>query len=151
MNTEMTDNKVETPTGWIFFDGECAFCMAQRLRWGRIFERRGFVWLPLQTPGTAKRLGLSDTQLRQAMRLLLADGRTLGGADAWMEMVRSVWWGWPLWLLSCLPGVRQLLRKVYRVIAANRHCLGGVCSANNTKPTKSRTARHRHTAFLEFP
>ena len=49
----------DMPAGWIFFDAECRFCVASRRRWGRIFERRGFVWVPLQTPGTAERLGVA--------------------------------------------------------------------------------------------
>jgi len=61
------------------------------------------------------------------MRLLLADGRSVGGADAVVEIARHVWWAWPLWLVSRFPGMRPVLRAVYRSIAANRHCVGGVC------------------------
>ena len=61
------------------------------------------------------------------MRLLLADGRDLGGADAVVEIARHIWWAWPLWLVSRVPGARAILRAIYRVIAANRHCIGGAC------------------------
>ena len=50
MNTEITDNTGRN-AGWVFFDGECRFCCASVRRLGRIFERRGFVFRPLQTPG----------------------------------------------------------------------------------------------------
>jgi hypothetical protein len=59
-------------------------------------------------------------------RLLLADGHNLGGADAVVEIARHIWWAWPLWFLSRGPGARPVLHAIYRVIAANRHCIGGV-------------------------
>lgn len=61
------------------------------------------------------------------MRLLLADGRNLGGADAVAEIVRHIWWAWPLWAISRFPGAMPVLRAAYRVLAANRHCVNGVC------------------------
>src|SRR3989442_9356462 len=63
------------------------------------------------------------------MRLLLPEGRAPGGADAILLLARQTPWGWPLVLLSLVPGVRTLLRVAYRYIAARRHCFGGACSA----------------------
>lgn len=128
MLTEITDSKINTPSGWIFFDAECRFCVAHRLRWGLIFERRGFVWLPLQTPGTAERLGVTESQLREEMWLLLADGRKFGGVNAWSAQLRHVWWLWPLGFLLTWPGFNAAARAFYRWIAKNRHCLGGACA-----------------------
>jgi predicted DCC family thiol-disulfide oxidoreductase YuxK len=131
MFTEMTDNKGGTPTGWIFFDAECRFCTAHRLRWGRIFERRGFVWLPMQTPGTAERLGVTDRELQAEMWLQLADGRKFSGVNAWSVQMRYVWWLSPLGVLLGLPGFNTAARVLYRWIAKNRQCLGGACSISN--------------------
>jgi predicted DCC family thiol-disulfide oxidoreductase YuxK len=128
MNTEITDNYATIPAGWIYFDGECRFCVAHRQRWGRTFERRGFVWLPLQTPGAAQRLRLTEQQLQAEMWLQLADGRKLGGVHAWSAMLRRVWWLWPLGLLLALPGFNAVGRALYRWIAKRRHCLSGACS-----------------------
>ena len=61
------------------------------------------------------------------MRLLLTDGRSLGGADAIVEIARRIWWAWPLWVISRFPGVMGILRAGYRILAANRHCANGVC------------------------
>ena len=128
MNTEITDKKAGKPTGWIFFDGECRFCTAHRWRWGRIFERRGFVWLPLQTPGTEARLGITESQLHAEMWLLLADGRKFRGINAWSVQMRRVWWLWPLGVALAMPGLNALSRAGYRWIASNRRCLGGACT-----------------------
>ena len=128
MNTEITDNKARTPTGWIFFDAECRFCVGHRRRWGHIFERRGFVWLPLQTPGTAEQLGITDEQLRAEMWLQLADGRKFRGVKAWSAQMRHLWWLWPLGVLLALPGFNGVAHLLYRWIAKNRQCLGGACA-----------------------
>lgn len=113
--------------GRVFYDAECRFCVAGRRRWGGLFERRGFVWLRLQTPGTAARLGITEDQLRAEMWLQRADGRTFSGIGAWGELLRSVWWLWPLGMLIALPGVNALARALYRWIAHHRYCLGGRC------------------------
>ena len=128
MNTEMTDKKVSNPAGWIFFDNECSLCRESARRAAGLLARRRFQLCPLQSPDAPERLGLSGRGLLREVRLLLADGRNLGGADAVVEIARRIWWAWPLWLFSRLPGVRPFLRAGYRVIAANRHCIGGFCA-----------------------
>lgn len=129
MNTEMTKYNGEVlHLGWIFFDAECGVCAAGRRRLGRIFERRGFRWLPLQTPGTAARLGVSEAELRSEMRLQLADGRVLAGIDAWIHLWRSVWWLWPLALLASVPGLHGAGDTLYRWVARHRYCFAGRCA-----------------------
>ena len=113
--------------GWIFYDAECCLCVASRKRWGGLFERRGFVWLPLQTPGTAARLGVTEEQLLAEMWLQLADGGVASGVDAWSAMMRRVWWLWPLGVLIGVPGLHAMAQVVYRWVARNRRCFGGNC------------------------
>jgi predicted DCC family thiol-disulfide oxidoreductase YuxK len=128
MNTEITDTKAENPAGSIYFDGECRFCVAHRKRWGSVFEHRGFVWVPLQTPGTAARLGITEAQLQAEMWLQLADGRRFSGIDAWSAVMRRVWWLWPVGVVLALPGFNAMGRALYSWIAKRRHCLGSVCT-----------------------
>jgi len=111
--------------GEVFYDGDCAMCSRGAARWGGLFARHGFRGLPLQTPGTAARTGASDAELRAEMKLLLADGRVVGGAHAWAVLFRSVWWLWPLGVLIGLPGLRVLSAAAYRWIARNRYCISG--------------------------
>ncbi len=147
MTTEITDTKAADPSGWIFFDAECRFCVASRRRWGRIFERRGFVWLPMQTPGTAERLGIAPELLMAEVWVMPAGAAPLAGVDAWIGLMRSVWWLKPLALVLNLPGIKRLAQAGYRWIARNRYCIAGRCRLSSLQPHKS----HRHTAFLELP
>jgi predicted DCC family thiol-disulfide oxidoreductase YuxK len=114
--------------GWVFYDADCRFCVASMKHWGGLFARRGFVGLPLQTPGTAARLGGTESQLLAEMRLQAADGQTRSGVAAWAFLFRRVWWLWPLGALLAVPGFRWLGGVCYRALARNRHCLGGACS-----------------------
>ena len=148
MDTEITESNVSMPTGWIYFDAGCRFCAAQRRRWGRILERRGFVWLPLQTPDAAERLGVTDAQLRDEMWLQLADGRKFSGVSAWSVQMRRVWWLWPLGFVLGLPGFKVAGRALYRWIAKNRHCLGRTCSIHSHGRTPPPGRRSRLVAGL---
>jgi len=132
--------------GWVFYDAECRFCVAGMQRWGGLFARHGFRWLPLQTPGTAARLGFTEAELQEEMKLLLADGRIFGGVDAWAMLFRAVWWLWPVGALLAVPGLRWCGARVYAWVARNRHCFGGSCALHPPGP-----GHHRHTAFLELP
>ncbi len=143
----MTD-KVTNPTknGWVFYDAACPLCVAGVRRIGGVFTRRGFVWEPLQTLDAAARLRTSPVEISGEMKLLLADGRVIGGADAWAELFRSVWWLCPLGWLMRLPSLRELSHAAYRWMGRNRYCIGGICRAH-ILPAR----HHRTTAFFELP
>lgn len=144
-------NQVSNPRGWVFYDGECRFCVRGATRWGGLFARRGFAWLPLQTPGTTARLGMMEAARREEMKLLYADGRIFGGVDAWALLFRSVWWLWPLGALLALPGVRWCGGVTYRWVARNRYCWGKRCELPNPNPLDQGHTHPRHSAFLELP
>lgn len=151
MNTEITDKETQLARGWIFYDGGCGFCVRGVGRWGELFARRGFIWLPLQTAGTAARLRVSEADLLAEMHLLLPDNRIRRGVDAWAAMLRAVWWLWPVGVLLAVPGLRQIGAAIYRLIARNRYGFAGKCLLPN--PPRHRKSRHHHgaTTFWEMP
>jgi len=114
-----------------------------RNRSGRLFVSRGFRWVPLQTPGAAERLGVSETAFETRMHLLTADGEVRHNADAFGVLCRSVWWLWPLGMLLLVPGFRELGRFAYDTLARNRYCLGGKCrlALNATEPKRESATR----------
>lgn len=142
----MTDKDAIGRAGWVFYDADCPLCVVGVRCIGGLFARRGFVWEPLQAQDAAARLGLSHSELLGEMKLLLAGGRVVGGADAWAELFRSVWWLRPLGWLMRLPGLHVLSHVAYRWLARNRYCFGGICRVC-IPPTR----HHRTTTFFELP
>jgi predicted DCC family thiol-disulfide oxidoreductase YuxK len=123
-------------SGWVCYDGECALCTSLAERFGQGLLRRGFRLEVLQAPWVRQRLGRGPGEVEDEMKLLTPDGRVFGGAEAVAEIFRSVWWGWPLWLATRLPGARRLLRAAYWQIAHRRYCAGGSCAARPPRSQK---------------
>lgn len=140
-----------SPRGWVFYDGACRFCVRSATRWGGLFARRGFYWLPLQIPGTTARLGMTEEALREEMKLLHTDGCVVGGVEAWAVLCRTVWWLWPIGVLLSLPGVRWLSEVGYRWVARNRYCLSGSCELPHRQPHANNPNPLRHQAFFDRP
>lgn len=139
----MTDN--EKTTAWVLFDGDCRLCTATACRFERALAQRSFKLLPLQTPWVRERLGLPQEHLLAEMRVLFADGKFLGGADAVVYLSRRIWWLWPLWAVSRVPGAMPLLHRGYRWFAANRYCISGKCEV------RARKRHHKTRTFFEMP
>jgi predicted DCC family thiol-disulfide oxidoreductase YuxK len=118
----------EAGRGWVLYDGQCAFCTGWMARIGGILRRRGFVPEALQSPWVGERLGLPPGELLRDIRLLLKDGRLISGADAYLYIMRRIWWVCPLGLLFALPGLKFLFAAAYRKFARNRYCIGGTCA-----------------------
>ena len=114
--------------GWIFYDGQCRYCTTAARQFDQLFGRRGFEFVPLQTPWVQRQLGLPPDAPVDEMKVLTVAGLNLGGADALIFLSRQVWWGWPLPLLERVPGMRRFLHWTYRWVAAHRGCNQSECA-----------------------
>jgi predicted DCC family thiol-disulfide oxidoreductase YuxK len=108
------------PLGWILYDDSCGFCRRWIPFWEGALERRGFSIAPLQADRVRMKLQLSDAELLHDLRLLLADGSQICGADVYRYATRRIWWAWPVYLFSVTPGLRNVFDWGYRTFAANR-------------------------------
>jgi predicted DCC family thiol-disulfide oxidoreductase YuxK len=147
VKTEIADVNGENVKGWVGYDADCPFCRAVERRWHPILRRRGFPFVPLQDPAFAARLGVSPDHPHAEMKLLLAEGRVLGGSGAWTYLMQQIGWLAPLGWLAESFLFRPLTAAAYRWVAANRYCLGDVCGL----PPKHRGRLHHTTAFFESP
>ena len=143
MNTVIT----EYANGLVFYDAECAVCAGFVDRTRGMLLRRGFHFVPMQAAWARARLGLVAGEELAEIKLLEAGGRILGGADAMIEIVRAIWWTWPVFALTELPGIRNVLRRAYQKFAANRHCFGGKCQV----PAKRLTEHRKPITFYDLP
>lgn len=115
----------------IYYDDDCHICRDLLRRFGRTLARRRFRFVPLQSPDAARVLGVPEQHLLDEMRVRLDNGAVLGGASAVLAIARRIWWAWPLWALSHVPGAMPLLNAGYRWLARNRHCLNGTCDVHS--------------------
>ncbi|MGH9670339.1 MAG: thiol-disulfide oxidoreductase DCC family protein [Terriglobales bacterium] len=126
------------PAGWVVYDGDCGVCAGLARRFRRVLERRGFALVPLQSPWMSSRLrfsyGIPLEKLLEEMRVLTADGRALGGADAVLYLAGKIWWARPLAALGSRPWMRSRLQRAYRWFAERRHRLPRACEIHPTPP-----------------
>jgi len=128
LNTEITEITGDTPArGWVLFDGDCRLCVGSARRFAPLLHRHGFELAALQTPWVQERFDLMSGGQPAEMVILTSSGDVFGGADGILQIARRVWWAWPLFAAAKIPGITPLLHVAYRRLAANRHCLGGVC------------------------
>jgi len=138
--------------GWILYDGDCSSCTASARRFDRIFRRRGFLFLPLQTDWVMKRLDLEPGAPLEDMRVLTSNGRDIGGADAVIFLGRQIWWARPFVALARLPGMHNVLDRGYRWIAAHRGCDHIGCSLKERRSLDRRFCKSaaEKPPLLEF-
>ena len=109
----------------LLYDSDCGFCTRALARFGR-FLRADVERRALQEFRSAD-ARLQADRLREAITLVLSDGRVYTGAEA---IARSV--GGAA-LAYYVPGIRQLADRVYGAIARNRHRLPGGCAASSCR------------------
>jgi len=123
----MTEHQTQQSGGWILYDDSCGFCRRWLPFWEASLRRRGFRIAPLQAEWVRERLRLSEAELLRDLRLLLADGSQIVGADVYRYAMRRIWWAWPMYLFSITPGLRQIFNWGYRTFAANRFRVSTAC------------------------
>jgi predicted DCC family thiol-disulfide oxidoreductase YuxK len=113
--------------GWALYDGSCGFCN----RWIGVFRgtlaRRGIEVAPLQSSWVAEKFSIPPEQLLDDFRLMLSDGRQFAGANAYRHLMAQIWWLFPAYLASRVPGLRRAFDWAYRSFADNRHRLSRSC------------------------
>ncbi len=116
------------PKGWVLFDGQCRFCTRWANRFGPWLHKNGFGLAPLQTDWVKDRLKIQPEHLLDEMRVITETNHILGGADAILYLLKSAWYTWPLYALSFIPGMKPMLRTLYRYVASRRNCVGDACT-----------------------
>ena len=123
----------QQPVGWILYDDSCGFCRRWIPFWQNALQRRGFSIAPLQSDWVRVKLQLSETELLHDLRLWLADGSQIRGADVYRYATRRIWWAWPVYLFSITPGLRNVFDWGYRTFAANRFRVSSACGLDTKK------------------
>ena len=106
----------------VLFDGGCPMCRTtvRRLHAVDWFGRLKFV--DGTNAGLRERVapGLNEEQVFRERYVVEPAGRQYGGYDGFLRLSRVLPLMWPFLVVGSLPGIRQLGRRIYRAIAANR-------------------------------
>jgi predicted DCC family thiol-disulfide oxidoreductase YuxK len=114
----------------LLFDGACGICSRWALYWESALERLGLGVAPLQSPWVQEQIGLAG-ELLSDVRLLRPDGRLISGADVYRFILRRIWWTYPLYLLSQVPGLHGLFDWGYRTFARHRMRISAGCGLDS--------------------
>lgn len=74
------------PIGWVLYDDSCGFCRRWIPFWAETLRKRGYAIAPLQSEWLEQKLNAPEEDLLQDLRLLLADGSVVRGADVYRCM-----------------------------------------------------------------
>jgi hypothetical protein len=77
----------------------------------------------------SQRTGLDQSELLRDVRLLEWDGTLHSGPDAYRFVMRRLWWAYPLYLFSIVPGLHGLFDSAYRTFARHRSMLSSNCGS----------------------
>ena len=116
---------IRSTEGWVFYDGDCAFCIHWMHFWAPVLRRRGLAVEALQADWAPDALKMPREEILRDIRLLTASGKSYAGADVYLYIAKKIWWAWPFGIFFSLPGFNSLLWAGYRWFAANRHCMSG--------------------------
>ncbi len=114
-------------SGWVLYDDLCGFCR----RWVPMFKKslakRRIGVLPSRTEWVGRALGLEPGQTPGDICLLLRDGQTHMGPQAYRYAMRRIWWAYPIYLLSVIPIGRWCFDQGYKTFARNRYRFSKAC------------------------
>jgi predicted DCC family thiol-disulfide oxidoreductase YuxK len=113
--------------GWVLYDGACGVCSHWVPRYGALLARLGLAVAPIQSPWVEERTGLKPDVLLTDLRLLHSDGSITSGAEVYRYVMRRIWWAYPLYLLSVVPGLRNAFDWGYRTFARHRMRISASC------------------------
>jgi predicted DCC family thiol-disulfide oxidoreductase YuxK len=111
--------------GTLFFDGACGMCTRSKDLL-LSFDRTGNIATePLQSPGTAQRLGIAPASLLESVRWQDSTGTVYAGAEAAnAAFSAAVGTRIPL-MVYRIPGIRFIEDAVYRWVAGHRYKFPG--------------------------
>lgn len=115
----------EGMSGTLFFDGACGMCTRSQELLMRLNRTGQLQAEPLQTPGTAERLGVSPSHLLDSVWWLDSSGVVYSGAEAAnAALATAIGTRLPLRLYR-IPGVRLIQDAIYRWVVAHRYRFAG--------------------------
>jgi predicted DCC family thiol-disulfide oxidoreductase YuxK len=121
-------NSGQPSKGWILYDGACGTCTRLALKAGPTLGKIGFHLVPLQSPWAQGVIAQTGDPLLDDIRLVHPTGGIVSGPEVYRYVMKNVWWAYPLYLLSLVPGLKSAFDRGYRAFARNRMRISNGCA-----------------------
>jgi predicted DCC family thiol-disulfide oxidoreductase YuxK len=121
--------------GILFFDGACGMCTRSRDLLLKMDRTGNLHTEPLQSPGTAERLGIAPASLLESVRWLDSSGTVYSGAEAANAALSAAIGSRIPLAIYRIPGVRFIEEAVYRWVAAHRYRFPGTTPYCESHPS----------------
>lgn len=113
--------------GWVLYDGDCGICMKLAFGWEKTLSAHGFKIAPLQEPWVKEKTNLSDKELLEDILMLKEDGTLFRGGDVYRQVMKRIWWLFPFYIVSIIPGADLVFDWTYKFVNKNRHLVSKTC------------------------
>ena len=107
---------------WLLYDASCPFCTSGAHVFKTSLEKRDCKIKPLQDYTVMKLLNIQKNDDLPEMKVIGANRKVYGGAKAVVYLSQKIWWAKPIWALSHLPLIMDILDYIYEQIAKKRYC-----------------------------
>ena len=106
----------------VIYDGQCKFCRKSRELIGRLDLRGRLSFMRLEDEDVYRRFpSLDRNECKRELKIVLEDGRVLGGGEALIALWSLLPPTLPLGLLCRLPPLKALVKWSYRKWAKERY------------------------------
>lgn len=115
-------NLNETPNLKVYYDSECPLCIRTKLTVEHLDNFNRILFLPVQTEAVNESClsDYSENELLENIFSVNKNGKVFSGLDTYLQIFKSIWYLYPLYLLISLPGIKQIAAKIYSIVAKNR-------------------------------
>lgn len=93
----------------------------------KLLTSRGFKTAPLQSAWVKDKIPMTDEQLVEDILMLTPGEKIVRGADVYRAIMKKVWWLYPFFLLSLVPGLNYIFNWSYKTFNKNRHLISKTC------------------------
>jgi predicted DCC family thiol-disulfide oxidoreductase YuxK len=124
----ITSDSGQAPKGWILYDSACGICTHLALKAAPFLVQIGLHVIPLQSPWAQAVIGQTGDPLLSDIRLVHPNGSIVSGPDVYRYVMKNVWWAYPLYQLSLVPGFKSAFDWGYRAFARNRMRISNACA-----------------------
>ena len=149
--TFWSETGIVSPKEHVLYDGTCGFCSWWIPFWKKVINRAGYEIAPLQSDWVRGRLKIGGDELASDIRVLLSDGTSIDGADAYIYGMKQVWWGFPMGFVLGLPIFRQGTWLLYKAFNRNRFLFSRFCRLKPEISPGSKNLRVRSSRLFFSP